>query len=534
MTVHAGHGHRGRHRRHGPLFWRIYLYGVVLLVLVGVAVAVVGWAFRASGGWGEPTGAAAYAVARVEELRGDPPRLAAELERVRASFGVRASVWDAGGALVASSAEPPLPRDAAGWPPPRKLSRLRGGHGWGYAVALADGGVLVAGSAHPTPDPLRALSVLGAVLFALAVGAIPLARSIARPIERITDAARRLGAGDLGARTGVRGRGEVGELGATFDDMAERLERLVRAEQELLANVSHELRTPMARIRVALELAAEGDLEKARRHLAGIGADLDELDQLVEDVLAAARLDVGAGGGSPWPVARAPVDVGEVAREAVERWQEQHPGREVTVDAAPAAEVEGDAALLRRLVTNLVDNGAKYSEAPAPVAVRVRAEAGGGGARGGGPRDRHRPRRPAPALHAVLPDRPQPPARHRRDRPRPRPREAHRGGARGGGRGGERRRADRVPGDAPGVVAARKSPLSPTGGEGNRDDRACRGVRGRAARSARRTRARGTGRPCRSRRCRRRRPTPSSSRAAPRARARSGATASARRRTRRR
>jgi len=149
------------------------------------------------------------------------------------------------------------------------------------------------------------------VLVALALGSIPLARSIASPIERITDAARRLGAGDLSARAGVRGRGEVGELGRTFDETAARLERLVRTEQELLANVSHELRTPMARIRVALELAAEGDLEKARTHLAGIEADLGELDRLVEDVLAAARLDLAAGSGTGWPAARERLDLGE-------------------------------------------------------------------------------------------------------------------------------------------------------------------------------------------------------------------------------
>ncbi len=88
-------------------------------------------------------------------------------------------------------------------------------------------------------------------------------------MERITEAARALGGGDLSVRSNVRARGE---LGRAFDEMAERLEALVRSERELLANVSHELRTPLARIRVALELAAEGDLEKARRYLGEIGA----------------------------------------------------------------------------------------------------------------------------------------------------------------------------------------------------------------------------------------------------------------------
>jgi signal transduction histidine kinase len=343
---------------------------MVLLLLVALTVGGVGWALRRNVGWPDPSGMASYAAERIEELRGEPGRLSAELLRVRKAFGVRATVWDADGRLLASSADPPYPRDLAGWPPPRVFARLRGS-GWGWAIPLRGGGVVLVGGQGGGGDPLRGLAIIGGVLLALAVGSIPLARSIAWPIERITDAARRLGAGDLSARAGVRGRGEVGELGRTFDETAARLERLVRSEQELLANVSHELRTPMARIRVALELAAEGDLEKARRHLAGIGADLDELDRMVEDVLDAARLDF-ASGGSGWPVTRQPVDLGTVAREAADRFRESHPQRAVevsVVDGLPA--VSGDGALLRRLVANLLDNAGKYSEPGAPVALRV-------------------------------------------------------------------------------------------------------------------------------------------------------------------
>jgi signal transduction histidine kinase len=147
----------------------------------------------------------------------------------------------------------------------------------------------------------------------------------------------------------------------------------VRAERELLANVSHEIRTPLARIRVALELAAEGDLERARRYLGEIGQDLGELDRLVEDVLAAARLD--ARGAGAWPVTRAPVDLGAVVREAAARFREAHPGRELSAEAAPEPpSLAGDAALLRRLLAILLDNAAKYSQAPAPVVLALRAE----------------------------------------------------------------------------------------------------------------------------------------------------------------
>jgi two-component system OmpR family sensor kinase len=364
--------HRPGHR----LFWRVYMHGLLLLLLVAVTVAAVAWALRGDRPGHLPGGrAAAYAAARAAELSGDPRRLAAELATVEEAFGLQASVWDARGGLVASTASPPLdpalaPGPLAPGDPPARLRH----RSFGWAVRLANGGLLL--TAAPAHDPTRGLAIIGAVLAALALGSIPLAHSITSPVERVTAAARRLGAGDLSARAGVRAHGEVGELGRSFDEMAERLERLVRSEQELLANVSHELRTPLARIRVALALAAEGDAERARRHLEGMDADLSELDRLVEDVLATARLDL-ASATSGFHVARAPVDVPALLGDVARRFAAAHPGRELAVDAAPALPaIHGDAPLLRRLLANLLDNAAKYSEPSAPVALAARSDGG--------------------------------------------------------------------------------------------------------------------------------------------------------------
>ncbi len=289
----------GRHGHgHGPLFWRIYLHGVLLLVAVGLAVAGVGWALHRGPLSQQPARVASYAAVRIAELAGTPARLEEELRRV------------------------------------------------------------------------------GVVLVALAFASFPLARSIAAPVERLTAAARALGEGDLSARANVRARGQLGALGRAFDDMAARLEALVRGERELLANVSHELRTPLARIRVALELAAEGDAERARRYLGEIGQDLGELDGLVADVLAAARLDAGGAAGLRLEVA--PLDLAALARDAAERFRASHEGRSLEVDVGEALPVvRGDAALLRRLVANLLDNAAKYSEPASPLRLVLRAEAGG-------------------------------------------------------------------------------------------------------------------------------------------------------------
>ncbi len=363
--------------RHGSLFWRIYLHGVLLLVIVGVAVLAVAHTLGRGRGVAPMGGLADYAAVRITELAGTPARIGAELLRLRDELGVEGTVYDREDQPIASSAEPPLTANLAASSAVRAGPVHLRGRGRGWALPLpAIGGYLLVTRPPNEHDPARGLLFIGAVLVALALASIPLVRSISRPLETLTEASRRLGAGELSARANLNARGEVGELGRAFDEMAARLEALVRGERELLANVSHELRTPLARMRVALELAAEGDRERAQGYLTEIGGDLEELDALIEDVLTAARLDVRGAGA--WPIARDQVDLVAVVRDSAERFRRAHPDRmlEVHVDGtAPGA--SGDAALLRRLLGILLDNAVKYSDAPAAITLSLRSAANG-------------------------------------------------------------------------------------------------------------------------------------------------------------
>ncbi len=364
-------------RRRGHLFWRVYRHGLLLLVVVALSVAGVGWVLGRHLGPREPARMAAYAASHVAELLDRPGALEPELTRIRDGFGLEATVYDAKGALLASSAEPPLEPASAS-----DLRRIADGprhverRGFAMAALLPGGrGHVVITGAPREGLALRAALLIGVVLLVLAVGSIPLARGITSPLERLTEAARALGDGDLTARAGVRAPGEVGELAAAFDEMAGRLERLVRGEKELLANVSHELRTPMARIRLALALAEEGDVARARKALAEIGDDLGELERLVEEILAAARLDLAGAGGLP--LHRAPLDARALVEDAAARFRARHEARVLDLTVAePLPAPAADAALLRRLLGNLLDNAAKYSDAAAPVTLSARAEGG--------------------------------------------------------------------------------------------------------------------------------------------------------------
>jgi signal transduction histidine kinase len=219
--------------------------------------------------------------------------------------------------------------------------------------------------------------VIALVLLVVGISSWLLARSLTRPLSRLSAAAQAFGAGELSARTGIRRSDELGDVGRAFDEMASRVTELLRNEKELLANVSHELRTPLARVRVALDLAAEGDAELARESLADIAADLDELERLIGDVLMAARMDLAdeaAPGGLP-AMRRELVDPTELLGVAAARFRAAHPTPPLDSDVAEGlAPLRGDAVLLRRAIENLLENAYKYSERPSePVALRARA-----------------------------------------------------------------------------------------------------------------------------------------------------------------
>lgn len=368
---------------------RFYVVGLAQIAVIAagfVAVIVAGRSERHF----RPPGAATVAAHLLAHALGDPDALAAELRVIAEQVAVDATVVGPDGEIVASTSEPaprctetsPMARPRPMLPPYlRPQGPPEGGPPCASAPLVFPGGrvghVEVWARGPPPPPALLSKRVVLIVLLVVGVSSLLLTRSITRPLRTIAGAARAFGRGDLAARARIDRQDELGDVAHAFDEMAERVTELLRAEKELLANISHELRTPLARIRVALDIAVEGDAEVARESLADIGADLDELERLISDTLTAARLDLGDGSthaGVP-PLRREVVDVSQLLARAASRFRTAHPDRPLETDVPdelPA--VHGDPVLLRRVIDNLLENAHKYSERPAdPVELVARA-----------------------------------------------------------------------------------------------------------------------------------------------------------------
>lgn len=198
--------------------------------------------------------------------------------------------------------------------------------------------------------PFGFLWMLVAVGLAVAIGVFPIIRQLTRRLETLQLSVKQFGDGDLTARVPDHGNDEMADLGRQFNAAAQRIQSLVQSHKSLLANASHELRSPLARIRMGMELMGTGQPSPGFRQ--EVLRNIAELDQLVDEILLASRLDTQeANIGTPETLDL----VGLVAEECA------RVGAELDVNT-DVPEINAVAKLLRRAVRNLLENARRYSQ----------------------------------------------------------------------------------------------------------------------------------------------------------------------------
>jgi signal transduction histidine kinase len=245
------------------------------------------------------------------------------------------------------------------------------GNGPEFTVRMVDGQTMHLHLPRPPNAAWRApfgfFWTLGLVAVAVALAIYPIVRRLTHRLEALQRNVERWGNGDLSVRMPTGGRDEVGFLASGFNKAAEQIETLVKTREDLLtsqksllANASHELRSPLTRIRMGLELMGHAAGSTAKNE---ISRNIGELDQLIDEILLASRLDAQeANLGTVEPVELVGLAAEECART------------QATLDVEVSVVlVPGVAKLLRRVVRNLLENTRRYAGGEATLSIRTDA-----------------------------------------------------------------------------------------------------------------------------------------------------------------
>jgi signal transduction histidine kinase len=270
-------------------------------------------------------------------------------------------------------------------PPRLRHKRTRGvvfEHGSAFIPIFRGNDLLGAVEYHSAVAPGgRAWHLLLPLVVAFAtlgIGARRVAKRLSRPLEDVARAAEKFGAGDLSARVRTVQRrrhfvsDEVRELGTAFDAMADRIERVVIEQRELLAAISHELRSPLARARVALEIASERAPEEERPRLQEIDGALVNVDAILTDLLASARAGLS-------DLRRKDVEIDALVRRVVAGDRAPDPSHVASVSVADDAKgltLSLDEALMTRALSNVLANARSYAGKDANIDVTIERRGG--------------------------------------------------------------------------------------------------------------------------------------------------------------
>ena len=174
------------------------------------------------------------------------------------------------------------------------------------------------------------------------------------PLRRIAERMRAFSRGDYNSRVKIAGRDEIGEVAATYNEMAQHLQELIAAREELLRDIGHELRTPIARGMFALEKMPPSDDRRLLQHC------FSELERLTEALLQIERLQATG------ELQRRRFDAETLVLQALSKTMADE--AKIAVEVGENFTIEGDLDYLSLAVKNLIDNALKYAT-ELPVAV---------------------------------------------------------------------------------------------------------------------------------------------------------------------
>ncbi len=213
------------------------------------------------------------------------------------------------------------------------------------------------------------LASIAAVLLAALAG-WGVSTRITTPLTELTGITSRMSQGDLSARADVQSRDEIGRLGRSFNEMAERVEETVGTLRSFVADAAHELHTPLTALLANIELAHDAKNAAARtRYLARAQEQGQRLEGLVQSLLDLSRLE--AAESKP---TFEPVDLIQLVREVGEMFasRAEQANRLFTMKLPDeAVSVQGNETRLRQVILNLLENALKFTPAGGWISLNL-------------------------------------------------------------------------------------------------------------------------------------------------------------------
>lgn len=222
------------------------------------------------------------------------------------------------------------------------------------------------------------LDILAVFFVALAITillSLYLARTIARPILRLSQAAEQVRHGQHRQHTipDFKGRqDEIGELSAALNDMTEALWQRLDAIERFAADVAHEIKNPLTSLRSAVETASQvGDPEQLRALLAIIRDDVQRLDRLISDISDASRVDAEMSRGETITV-----DIGKMLETLADVHQSmaQERNTKIVLDVEKELIINGHESRLGQVFRNLMENAITFSPQQGTIMVKAVCE----------------------------------------------------------------------------------------------------------------------------------------------------------------
>jgi len=199
--------------------------------------------------------------------------------------------------------------------------------------------------------------------------AIILATRLARPLDEIAHAARRIAGGDYSARVPRRGPEEFSSLADSFNQMAESLAEQERARREFIVNAAHELRTPLTNLQGYLEALRDGVIEPTTEQFASLHEEADRLVRLSRS------LDTLADDRPQGALTLPPLDLTQALRSAVELTRPLLDARAIGVGLHSPEELcaRANPDHLAQVLANLLQNASRYTPPGGRVAIAAEA-----------------------------------------------------------------------------------------------------------------------------------------------------------------